>query len=319
MRVLIAEDDPICRVALETKLASWGYRTVSCDNGSEALRLLLAPNAPALAILDWLMPGLSGLEVCREIRKRPPEPYRYLLMLTVKDKPQDIVAALETGADDYVTKPFDFDELKARLLAGQRILQVQQALVASRDALRIKASHDALTGLWNRGAILQVLKRELDRARRGDGPVGIALGDVDAFKQINDTYGHLAGDIALRQVADALRRHVRSYDMVGRYGGEEFLIVLPGADLSNTRMIAERIRAFVESLSITLDLGANRRETVRVTMSFGLAVSAQPRPCSDPDALIREADGALYQAKKRHGNRVELIEADEGQEASGRV
>jgi two-component system cell cycle response regulator len=308
LQVLIAEDDPISRLALETKLARWGYRVISCANGETALRALQGPAGPELAILNWDMPGLSGVDVCREVRKQQVQPYIYTLVLTAKDKKQDLVTALEAGADDYLAKPFDPHELKARLLAGRRILALQRELIASREALRFQASHDALTDLWNRGAIMHLLDQELDRAQRMDAPLGLALGDLDLFKQVNDAYGHLAGDAVLRQVAAALRQAMRGYDQVGRYGGEEFLVLLPGCDLSGAHLAAERIRACIEALPIAIETGPGQRRTIRATMSFGVAVSVPTRRLADPEALLYEADSALYRLKRTGTrNRVELF------------
>lgn len=308
MRVLIADDDPISRLALETKLTECGYEVVGCGNGTEALRVMEGPDAPQLAILDWIMPDLDGLSVCREIRKRGREAYVYVLMLTVRDRKQDLIVALEAGADDYLTKPFDLNELKARLWTGRRILALQQELIASRDDLRIQASHDPLTSLWNRGAILSLLKQEMDRASRESAPMGVALGDLDLFKQINDRYGHLVGDAVLRQVTAALQQNMRLYDAVGRYGGEEFLIVIPGCDLEQARQTAERLRLCVEALPLTIEPEPGRSETIHVTMSFGVAAMTPPSRLADPDGFIRDADTALYRAKEGKGNRVELFE-----------
>ncbi|TAJ08696.1 MAG: diguanylate cyclase [Nitrospirae bacterium] len=308
MQVLIAEDDPISRLALDTKLTQWGYQVVGCADGEEAVRALQGPSAPELAILDWDMPGLSGPDVCREVRKRQQEPYLYLIILTAKDEKEDLIAALEAGADEYLRKPFDPQELKARLRTGQRILNLQRELIASRETLRVQASHDALTGLWNRGAIQRILEQEFDRAQRTEAPLGLVLGDLDLFKQVNDTYGHLAGDTVLRQVAAALQQSMRGYDAVGRYGGEEFLVLLPGCDLSNARLAAERLRACIEDLPIVIEARPGRSQTIRVTMSLGLAVSAPSHRPADSDALIYEADSALYRLKGTdRRNRVELF------------
>lgn len=308
MQVLIAEDDPITRLALETKLAQWGYRAISCTDSDEILRALQGPDAPEMAILNWVMPGLSGLEVCREVRKRQARPYVYLLILTAKDRKQHLVAALEAGADDYLTKPFDPQELQARLAAGRRIVTLQRELLASQETLRVQASRDALTGLWNRGAIMHHLRQEIDRALRAEEPLGLALGDLDLFKQVNDQYGHLAGDAVLRQAAAALQQSMRGYDMVGRYGGEEFLVLLPGCDRANAHLAVERLRAGIESLSVVLETEAGLSRTIHVTMSLGVTVWTPSQRRADPDALIHEADRALYRIKGSGArNRVELF------------
>lgn len=306
MRVLIADDDPISRLALEAKLAEWGYEVTACANGAEALRAMQSAGAPQMAILDWVMPDLDGLSICSELRKQAQEPYIYILVLTVRDRKQDLVAALEAGADDYLAKPFDPNELRARLWAGCRILGLQQELIASRDALRIQASHDPLTGLWNRGAILSLLKQEMDRSRREQSPLSVALADLDLFKQINDTHGHLTGDAVLRKITGALHENMRVYDAIGRYGGEEFLIVLPGCDEADAQQTCERLRACVEQLPITIEPAPGVEKTIHVTLSLGLATAPGGR-LPDPDTLIRQADGALYRAKEAGGNRSEVF------------
>lgn len=228
MRVLIADDDDVMRHILEASLTKWGYETVVARNGLEAWRILQANDAPRLAILDWIMPGMDGLEVCREIRKAEDTPYIYLLLLTAKHKREDVIAGMDAGADDYISKPFDPQELKVRLRAGRRILDLQAELVAARESLRYQATHDGLTGLLNRSAVLDTLRNELERANRQSIPLCLMLADFDHFKAINDTYGHTIGDAVLCEAARRMRSSIRTYDCVGRYGGEEFVFILPG-------------------------------------------------------------------------------------------
>jgi diguanylate cyclase (GGDEF)-like protein len=206
---------------------------------------------------------------------------------------------MEAGADDYVTKPFETKELEVRLRAGRRILDLQADLVKAREALRDQATHDPLTGLWNRYALLDTLKREHSRAGRESTPLAVIMVDLDHFKQVNDTYGHLAGDAVLREAARRMRIHVRSYDHVGRYGGEEFLIVLPGTSEVNAAQLAERLRDAIAREPVTL-AGDLR---VAVTASFG--VSATDLAAEDQETMIRLADEALYRAKENGRNRVE--------------
>jgi two-component system cell cycle response regulator len=196
---LIAEDDPIFRHVLESWFKRWDYRVTAVENGLDAWQVLQREDAPQLAILDWMMPGMDGIELCRKIRSRDLGPYQYLLLLTAKDDKQDVVTGLEAGADDYLTKPFNVDELRARVRAGKRILDLQAALIRAQKDLQFEAAHDRLTAIWNRGAILDLLKGELERSRRSQDSLGIIMVDVDFFKKINDSYGHLVGDTVLQE------------------------------------------------------------------------------------------------------------------------
>lgn len=243
--VLIAEDDPIFRRVLQGWLQKWNYRVTALENGLDAWSALQQENAPQMAILDWMMPGLDGVELCRRIRSQARGPYKYVLLLTAKGGKEDIVAGLEAGADDYLTKPFDVNELHARMRAGKRILELQAALVKAHADLQFEAAHDRLTGLWNRGAITDLLQRETLRSVRNGEPIGVIMVDLDHFKRINDSYGHPVGDAVLREVAQRLLGSVRNYDYVGRYGGEEFLIILTACAAASLTATAERMRARV--------------------------------------------------------------------------
>ncbi len=304
MKILIADDEPIVRYLLELFLRKWSYDVVVAADGGQAWEALKGENAPRLAILDWMMPGMDGVEICRQVRKQAGQPYTYILLVTTKAQKQDIIEGLEAGADDYLTKPFESEELRVRLRAGRRILELQEQLVATREALEFKATHDALTGLWNHAEILETLKKELARARREEAPVGVVLADLDNFKRVNDTYGHLAGDAALRETAQRMRNSVRAYDSLGRYGGEEFLIILPGCHPPAVKQ-AERIRACVSAAPIDTP-----ESPVTVTLSMGVAnYEGMQQP--DMDTLLRAADAALYRAKNAGRNRVELATSAE--------
>ncbi len=299
-KILIAEDDPVSSRMLESVLGKWGYDVTVVTDGMQAFRLLDGADAPRLAVLDWMMPGMEGVEICQRIRKRKDRPYIYVLLLTGRSQKQDLLQGLELGADDYLTKPFDAQELRARLRVGGRILSLQDDLLAAQEKLHYQATNDALTAIPNRPAILDALGREMSRQVRDNRPFGIILADIDHFKNVNDTYGHLSGDAVLRTVAQWLRESTRPYDSVGRYGGEEFLIVAPFADARGTMALAERIRRHIESQSIPARAGP-----IRVTASLGVAVSSYP-PCLDAKTLLQLADDALYRAKENGRNRSEL-------------
>ncbi len=296
-RILIAEDDPISRRMLQSFLVKWDYEVIAASTGTEALKILNQPDAPPLALLDWMMPGMEGPEICREIRRDPGRPYTYVLLLTGRSQKEDLLKGLEAGVDDYLTKPFDAQELRARLLVGQRILDLQHHLLTATDELRFRASHDMLTGVANRAAVLEAVNREHARQLRDGRSFGVILADLDHFKAVNDTYGHLAGDAVLKEAADRMRSSVRTYDTVGRYGGEEFLIVVPNADANGTTAVAERIRSEISERPIITDSGP-----VSITASLGLAVSTLD---AETRELLRFADEALYSAKAHGRNRVE--------------
>ena len=300
MKVLIADDDDVMRHILQAKLAKWGYDVLEARNGIEAWRMLHGNDAPKLAILDWMMPGMDGVDVCKEIRKREDHPYTYLILLTAKHRKEDVVAGMEAGADDYIAKPFDSQELKVRLRAGRRILDLQAELMAARESLRYQATHDCLTGLLNRSATMDALRSELERAGRQGSPLCLMIGDIDHFKNINDTHGHTIGDAVLCEAARRMRSSLRAYDTVGRYGGEEFLFVMPGCDVYHAQSQAERIQDSITSRPIDLP-----RVSISLTMSIG-AVVKQHIAVEDLDALILAADGALYEAKAQGRNRVVL-------------
>ena len=300
MKILIADDEIVSRRRLQALLTTWGHDVVSAEDGSAAFDLLMAPDAPRIVLLDWMMPGMTGVDVCRAIRSERPEPYTYMLLLTAKDAKENIVHGLESGADDYLVKPWDSDELKARLRTGQRILELEDHLVEARETMRFKATHDHLTFLLNRGAIVDLLERELVRTFREKGCTIVILGDLDHFKTINDTYGHLVGDEVLREAARRLLGSVRSYDFVGRYGGEEFLLVLNNCDTSQALIRAEEIRKGIAGLPIQTTRGP-----LSVTMSMGV-LSSRDWSQSGHAEILCEVDAALYRAKATGRNRSEL-------------
>ena len=289
MKILIADDEPISRRLLQASLVKLGHEVVAVTDGVSAESALLAPDAPRLAILDWMMPGTDGLDVCRKLRTDAPE-YVYVILLTAKQLQEERVAAYDAGVDDFLSKPLDILNLQSRLRVGERVLDLQ-------SKLRYQATHDHLTGLWNRRMILDVLDRELNRASHEGQSMAVALVDIDYFKKINDTLGHGAGDEVLKAAAERMRASLRKYDAIGRYGGEEFLLVLPNCPTPDALDVVERARRAVGGTPI--DAAGSPLE---VSISAGVAWATDR---TDAAAIIHAADEALYRAKQAGRNRVE--------------
>ncbi len=294
MRILVADDNQDSALTLAVLLRAWGYSPQVVHDGKAALACLREPDAPTLALLDWVMPGLDGIEICRQVRQDTGRPYTYVILVTGRGGKDQMVDGLNAGADDYLIKPIDTDELQARLHTARRILALQEQLLATQRLLREQASRDSLTGLWNRAMILEILERELARSRRERQPVAVILADLDHFKRINDTHGHLAGDCVLRQAGQRLRTALRPYDTVGRYGGEEFLVVLSGCGTSAALMLAERLRQAME-----VELRTDRDQALQTTLSLGVSVWDGR---ATTEELVRAADDALYEAKRSGRN-----------------
>jgi two-component system cell cycle response regulator len=295
MRVLIAEDDRVSRKLLERVLVKWGYEVaVTCD-GAEAWEALQSEDAPLLVILDWMMPGLDGVEVCKRVRELEAPNPPYIILLTARYGKADIVAGLEAGANDYVGKPFDRDELRARLEVGHRFTELNRKLLETQQTLARLARTDALTGIMNRRAILERLAEEIARAERESTRLGIGMVDIDHFKRINDVYGHAAGDQVLCEIAERSSGAIRLYDSFGRIGGEEFLVVLPGAESLDLGDVLQRICNAVFGSPFVVE---SREEQVTVSLG-GCLYDGQ-----SIDGLMRSADSALYQAKAAGRNRV---------------
>jgi len=304
VRVLIAEPDPQVRQDLVRMLEDWGYTADAVADGAEAWLTIQQPDPPRMVLLDWELPNGPGAELCQRIRSLKDGRYVYIISLSDGDRCQCAIDMLGAGADDCLSKPAHPGELRARLRAACRILDLQSELLTTQEALREQATVDAMTGLPNRSAILEVLRREVNRAQRGGKPLGVIIADIDHFKWVNDARGHEAGDSVLCEIAQRMWSHIRSYDSIGRYGGEEFLITVPGSDSRAAVALGERIRRACESVPVRTG-----GEELEVTVSFGVSVA--PAHCSiDADDMIRMADEALYRAKRSGRNRVALAESD---------
>ena len=310
LKILVADDEALSRRMLEKALERAGYEVTSVENGKQALEHLCKLDGPRLALLDWVMPELDGPGVCRAVRRHSEHAYVYMVLLTSKGSKEETVLGLESGADDYLTKPFNAEELRARLRVGERILLLEDRLVEARENMRFKATHDPLTSLLNRGAVMDLLARELHRSYREQKSTAILLGDVDEFKRVNDTLGHVIGDEVLAEIANRLLASVRSYDFVGRYGGEEFLVVLNSCDPAYAPGRAEAIRKSVSNRPIQTAKGP-----ISLTMSFGVLLSADWGPRS-VEELLHEVDTALYRAKDAGRNCLRISKPDAKTEAS---
>ena len=293
MRILIADDSNVSRHLLESIVKKWGYQVITTADGNQAWEALQQVDAPRMAILDWMMPGLTGPEVCRLVREKGVEPYTYILLLTSRTQKEDVIEGMTAGADDYVVKPFDQQELNVRLRAGRRIIDMQDELLKAQAALRYQATNDALTGVTNRGRITELLAGCVEEP----GPLGVIMLDIDKFKSVNDTFGHAAGDAVLVATADRLRGALSDKDVLGRYGGEEFLVV--------SRRAPEELPAFAEMLRARIASSPVEASGTQfaVTASFGV-VSRNGVVNAGSNQLLKAADDALYQAKKEGRNRV---------------
>lgn len=299
MKILIAEDNLSELHLLETLLRKWNYQPVSAVDGNEAWEILNGPDSPRLAVLDWMMPGLEGDEICRRVRKKEEneETYTYLILLTGKKSAASIVTGLEAGADDFILKPFDQQEMHVRLRAGQRIVESQSRLLTAKQGLWVESRTDSLTGVLNRRAILSLVKRELNRAKRSEKPLSLSLLDIDHFKRLNDTHGHLAGDTILRELVKRVGKVIRSYDGLGRIGGDELLVLFPGTGKEEALAICNRIA------EVLVERGVVVKDTaIAFTVSQGLVTTDGRETVK---GLIDLADQALYRAKEKGRNRVE--------------
>lgn len=291
MRVLIADDEALSRRILEDCLHKWGYEIVITKDGNEAWDYLQRDDAPNLVVLDWVMPGMDGIELCKKIRERNARNYIYIILLTSKASREDIIKGLEAGADDYVIKPFNPEELRYRMKIGQRIVELEQRILAL-------ARIDYLTGLLNRRAFMEQLENEVHRVKRNKQDLSLMILDLDHFKNINDSFGHHAGDLVLQQTAHLISSVCRPYDFIGRYGGEEYIMCLPETNIEQAIRVTERIRAAIANKKTFIP---DRMQYVMITASFGVSTLNYEKTES-LDMLINRADSALYQAKESGRN-----------------
>jgi two-component system chemotaxis response regulator CheY len=292
MRTLIVDDDEAYLQLLRMIMERKGHEVLAAADGKQAWQIIQNNTIP-FVITDWMLPEMDGVELIHRIREAGFPNYTYIILLTAKKARNDIVVGLESGADDYLTKPFDLSELRARIGIGERILDLETRLRASLQQLSLLASHDSLTGLLNRRALYEIIEKEKSRTFRQGIPFSVIIIDIDHFKLINDQYGHLVGDDALCQVAAVIESQKRNYDYAGRWGGEEFLVVLPGANESEACGVAERIRIAIKDISIPLDDSRG----VKLHASLGVASITNEETFS-LEKLIERADKALYQAKE---------------------
>lgn len=304
-RILVVDDNPDNLEIISVRLSSRGFNIETATNGQEALDRV-HQDAPHLILLDVMMPLLDGYEVSRRIKNDENLPFIPIILVTARDSTQDKVEGLDAGADDYLTKPINFPELEARVRSMLRIKRLQdeldqknRELEVANKRLRKLSITDGLTELFNHRHVHELLHEEFERTKRSGEPMAVVMMDLDRFKQVNDTYGHPTGDVILYETAQILKDTAREIDMVGRYGGEEFIIILPGADEEAAEQFAERVRARVEE-----HVFRDEANEVTMTMSGGAASFPAAEDFDNPDMLIKRADEALYHAKESGRNRI---------------
>jgi diguanylate cyclase (GGDEF)-like protein len=294
---LIADDDVVSSKILEKNLKNWGYKVIIAKDGQEAWKILQKRKIK-LAILDWMMPKIDGIEICQKLRSNHRKHYTYIILLTSKDQKKDIIKGLNSGADDYIKKPFEIQELQARLKTGKRVIELEEKLIKAKKEFEKLANKDGLTDLWNRRHMLEILEKEIHRSQREKQPVATIMVDIDKFKHINDSFGHNVGDQVLLEISKRLRCCIRDYDEIGRYGGDELLIVLTNRNLKNAAIVAERLRKTISDKKIQTYKGL-----LDVSISLGVA-SSEKQIKYTSDCMILASDNALLEAKEKGRNRV---------------
>ena len=299
MRALIADDDPVTRAILIKALKPWNMEVTVAADGAEAWEALSSGQPPEMAIVDWMMPGMDGIELCRRVREYPALAGIYVILLTGRGSRMDLVAGLDAGADDYMVKPIDTEELRARVQVGMRVANLQGRLAervvelqGARDHLARLVSTDALTNLYSRRWWFELAATEFSRCRRYDRSFSVMVIDLDYFKQVNDTFGHDAGDKLLRAFADMLQVECRQSDILGRLGGEEFAILVPETPVGAAQKLASRIGDACRAVKVVTPAGDE------VTCSCSIGLSQVQNDDDDIDDVLRRADAALYEAKR---------------------
>lgn len=298
-KILIVDDSPIYRKLVDQSLSKDRHTVLFAKNGREAFGVF-SEHRPALIITDWTMPDVSGPELCQRIRLESQDQYTYIIMLTSNTDKQQVIEGLAAGADDYLTKPFHSGELVARVGVGRRIIELHRQVEAKNRQLEQLALTDPLTSLPNRRAIDLWASRQFSAAARHDFPLWLAIADLDHFKQVNDTFGHDAGDIVLKKFGEVLKSNTRQSNICGRLGGEEFLVILTHVNKEQAGIAIERIRKSFETLEFHF-----QGKTARATASFG-AAGFRGSPPPEFNSLLARADAALYAAKSKGRNRVEF-------------
>lgn len=297
--VLVVDDSPFSRKLLERALSDQPYSLMFAKDGKSALQLF-KEHRPAMVITDWMLPDSSGPELCERIRAESVGSYIYIILLTSMTEKEDIVKGLSSGADDYLTKPFDRGELLARIGVGRRTIDLHREIDSKNKLLEAMAHTDPLTGLPNRRAIEEWAERQLRGAARHGYSLWAVHADLDSFKTINDSYGHEAGDQVLREFAAILKESTRASDISGRMGGDEFLLVLTHVEEDQIRLTVERLREKFASKKFSFG-----GESTSVTASFGVCGFHGKEP-PEFSHLVRQADKALYAAKHAGRNQIKI-------------
>lgn len=303
--ILVVDDDVVSRTVVEKHLQKAGFKVTTTANGQKALDFFDHQFFP-IVLTDWMMPGIDGPQLCRLIREKQTDGYVFIILITARDTKTDIVSGLESGADDYLTKPIHTAEMIARVKTGIRILRLEQSLKKANEEIRLLSITDSLTGCYNRGYLNEHFPYEINRARRYSQALSVVFADIDHFKTVNDTHGHQAGDEVLKVFARCILNEVRKKtDWVVRYGGEEFLIVLPETKNNRALSMAERLRQKVAETQIQVG-----EKTLSITASFGGACTVfqnKNKGNMTMEQLINLADEQLYRSKMEGRNRTNIL------------